>query len=87
MKKLTIALIALVVLFIIGCQVPQEIKTQLDKQTEQIKQLETKIQEHQAAFDQLKADFEKHMADFHKKAATPTQPKPATPQPPTRVGR
>lgn len=87
MKKLTIALMLLAVIFIVGCQAPQEMKTQLDKQTVQIKMLETKLAEHATTFEQLKLDYEKHMVDFHKKGATPTQVKPTTPTPPTRVGR
>lgn len=87
MKKLTIALLLVAVFLIIGCQAPQEMKTQLDKQTEQIKILETKLAEHATAFEQLKMDYEKHMVDFHKKGVTPTQVKPTTPKPPTRVGR
>jgi peptidoglycan hydrolase CwlO-like protein len=90
MKYLTILSILLAFLLVVSCQAPQEIKTQLDKQAEQIKQLETKLQEQGAAFEQLKADFQKHLEEFHKpkSAATPkTTAKPATPQPPTRVGR
>ncbi|MBS4015521.1 MAG: hypothetical protein KGZ86_03695 [Candidatus Latescibacteria bacterium] len=87
MKKLTIALILLAVIFIVGCQAPQDVKAEMDKQAEQIKMLETKLAEHATAFEQLKMDYEQHMVDLHKKTATPTQTKTTTPQPPTRVGR
>lgn len=86
MQKLLIAAIFIAFVFAISCQAPQEIKTQLDKQTEQIKQLETKLAEHATAFEQLKMDYEKHLADFHKKTTTIT-PKPTQPTPPPKIGR
>lgn len=89
MRYLALLSIALAFLFVVSCQAPQEIKTQLDKQAEQIKQLETKLTEQQTAIEQLKADFQKHMEDFHKpKTPAPkTTTQPSTPKPPTRVGR
>jgi outer membrane murein-binding lipoprotein Lpp len=85
MKKLAIAVCLLAFLFIVGCQAPQDVKAQMDKQSEQIKMLEAKVTEHAAKIEQLKMDFEKHLTDFHKQASTG---KTATqPQPPTRVGR
>jgi cell division protein FtsB len=89
MKKITIALVLLAVIFIVGCQTPQDMKAQLDKQVEQIKQLETKITEHAATIEQLKTDLAKIMTDYYKgKTPTSTTPStPSTPQTPTRVGR
>lgn len=81
MKKLTIALILLAVIFIIGCQAPQEIKTQLDKQTQTIETLQKTVNEQAAKIEQLKMDYEKHMIDLHKKTV-PTQIKPTTLPPP-----
>lgn len=86
MQKLLIAGIFIAVVLAISCQAPQEIKTQLDKQSAQIQTLEKTIQDQAAKIEQLKMDYEKHIADFHKKATT-TTPKPAQPTPPPRVGR
>lgn len=85
MKKLLIATLLIVAIFVIGCQAPQELKTKIDNQAEQIKNLETKINEQAATIEQLKTDFEKHIAEFHKKPTTPT--KSTQPSPPPRVGR
>ena len=86
MKKLLIATILVAIVFIIGCQAPQDVKSQLDKQGAQIQALEKSLQEHAVKFEQLKMDYEKHMVDFHKKTTT-TTPKPTQPTPPPRVGR
>jgi hypothetical protein len=43
MKKLLIAAMFVAFVFAVSCQTPQEIKTTLDKQSEQIKALETKL--------------------------------------------
>jgi uncharacterized protein YcfL len=85
MKKLAIGLMLLAFLFIVGCQAPQDIKAQLDKQNETIMKLEKTVNEQAMKIEQLKMDFEKHLVDLHKqKAMTPA---PKTPEPPTRVGR
>lgn len=87
MKKLLIATLLVAIVFIIGCQVPQDIKAQIDKQTETIKNLETKITEQAATIEQLKMDLEKIMADYYKKGTTPTTPKPTQPVKPPPTGR
>lgn len=90
MKKLFLAIIfvTLVAIFIIGCQAPQDVKAQMDKQTEQIKALETKLAENTAKIEQLKVDYEKHITDFHKKALIGKPgPQPIKPTPPPKIGR
>ncbi len=85
MKKLLIATMLVAIVFIVGCPAPQDMKAQIDKQTETIKNLETKITEQAATIEQLKMDIEKIYTDYYKKA--PTTPKSTQPTPPPRVGR
>jgi cell division protein FtsB len=84
MKKLAIAVCLLAFLFIVGCQAPQDIKSQLDKQNVQIQALEKTLQDQAAKIEQLKMDFEKHITELHKKPAGTTTSQPQTPP---RVGR
>lgn len=84
MKKLLIATLLIVAIFVIGCQAPQELKTKIDNQAEQIKNLETKINEQAATIEQLKTDFEKHIAEFHKKPTTPAKPPAPKIKPPEK---
>jgi outer membrane murein-binding lipoprotein Lpp len=84
MKKLLIATVLVAIVFIIGCQAPQDIKAQLDKQSTQIQTLEKTIQDNATKLEQMKMDYEKHMVDLHKQKATAGS---TTPVPPTRVGR
>jgi hypothetical protein len=84
MKKLLIAAIFVAFALAVSCQAPQDIKSQLDKQSAQIMTLEKTIQEHAAKLEQLKMDYEKHMTELHKKQAGTTSSQPQTP---TRVGR
>jgi outer membrane murein-binding lipoprotein Lpp len=84
MKKLLIAAIFIAVVLAVSCQAPQDIKSQLDKQSAQIMTLEKTIQDQAAKLEQLKMDYEKHMTELHKKPAGTTTSQPQTP---TRVGR
>jgi uncharacterized coiled-coil protein SlyX len=86
MKKLTIALVFLALILVVGCQVPQDIKSQLDKQTQTIETLQKTVTEQGATIQQLKMDLDKIMTDYYK-GKTPATTKTTTPQPPTRVGR
>jgi len=82
MKKITIALVLLALVFIVGCQAPQDMKAQLDKQAQTIETLQKTVTEQAATIQQLKMDLEKIMGDYYK-GKSPS----STPQPPTRVGR
>ena len=85
MKKILIAAIFIAFVFAVSCQAPQDVKSQLDKQSAQIMTLEKTIQDQAAKIEQLKMDYEKHMTDLHKKpVGGPTSSQPQTP---TRVGR
>jgi len=85
MKKLLIAAIFIAFALAVSCQAPQDVKSQLDKQSAQIQALEKNVQEHAAKLQQLMMDYEKHMVDLHKK---PISGKTVTPpQEPTRTGR
>jgi outer membrane murein-binding lipoprotein Lpp len=78
MKKLLIAAIFVALVLAVSCQAPQDIKSQLDKQTTQIQTLEKTIQDQAAQIEQLKMDFNKLMVDLGKKTGgtTTSQPQP-----------
>jgi peptidoglycan hydrolase CwlO-like protein len=84
MKKLLIAVIFVAFALAVSCQAPQDIKSQLDKQTTQIQTLEKTIQDQAAQLEQLKIDLNKLYVDLGKKTGGTTTTQT---QPPTRVGR
>ena len=85
MQKLLIAAIFVAFALAVSCQAPQDVKSQLDKQSAQIQTLEKTVQENAAKLEQLKMDLDKLLVDLHK---TPTSGKTTTqPQQPTRTGR
>jgi uncharacterized protein YoxC len=67
---MALSLIAAIVL-IMSCQQPAQIKTEMEKQTAQIKSLESKVDALNVKVEQLITDFNKHMDDFHKKSHKP----------------
>jgi len=84
MKKLLIAVIFVAFALAVSCQAPQDVKSQLDKQSAQIQTLEKTIQDQATKIEQLKMDYQKHMIDIHKQSVGTTT---SQTQPPTRVGR
>jgi len=63
----TISLIS-VIAIIISCQQPTQIRAELEKQTNQIKLLENKVDVLNAKVEQLMKDFNQHIEDYHKKS-------------------
>ena len=81
MRKITIALIAVVALMVIGCQPPEGMGGVTTEQFEglktEIQTLKTDLANTQAALDSLTTIYNAHVEKFHKGGTT--APKPPTP--------
>lgn len=65
---IALCLIAAIV-FIVSCQQPAQMKADMEKQTEQIKMLEEKIDALNTKIEQLMTNYKKHLDDFHQKSS------------------
>jgi hypothetical protein len=80
MQKLLIAAIFVAFALAVSCQAPQDVKSQLDKQSAQIQTLEKTVQDQAVQIEQLKIDLAKKTGGTSGTTSSQTQP-------PTRVGR
>jgi outer membrane murein-binding lipoprotein Lpp len=88
MKKLAAICLIAVIAFVLSCQESAATKAEREQMANQIKTLQTQMDQLSAKFDQLATDFGMHMQQFHTKATTaPKTVKSTTPAKPPRTGR
>ncbi len=87
MRKIGIALIALVALMVIGCQPPEGMggvtQEQFDELKAQVEMMKTDMEYMHTTMDSLVQSYNTHIEKFHKGGTTVTPPEPT---PPPRKG-
>lgn len=69
MKKLATIGLLVAITLIMSCQPSAQTKSEMEKQAEQIRMLDNKIDALNTKIEQLIKDFKKHLDDFHKKTS------------------
>ncbi len=69
MRKLVAIGLLITIALIMSCQPSAQIKSDMEKQAEQIRMLDNKIETLNTKLEQMMNDFKKHMDEFHKKTS------------------